>query len=362
MAESSRFSSYGGLRVLVAGGGVAALEALLALRAFAGDLVDLEFLAPEPRFFYRPLSVLEPFGAGRVDSFELGEIAALIGAQATHGELASVDAESHVARTSLGLELDYDILLVASGAAPRPAVHADVTFRGPADSERTAELLCGDADEYTLAVPVRRTWPLPIYEIAFGLRAASGKPVTVLTVEPSPATVLGRAGSQVVAALLERRGIAIEVGVAFDREAKREISVAAPGLYARRIFGIPADDDGFVPVNRFGAVHELADVYAAGDVTSHHVKHGSLAAAQADAAASAIAAVAGADVAPSPFRPILCARLVCGDESIYVRRDLDDRSDEGVVSRDPLWAPPAKIFARHLAPALAELARRRELS
>ena len=56
--------------MLIAGGGVAALEAAFALRAFAGDLVDVEILAPEPRFFYRPLAVFEPFGGARVQTFE----------------------------------------------------------------------------------------------------------------------------------------------------------------------------------------------------------------------------------------------------------------------------------------------------
>jgi len=55
MAKTERPKSYGGLRVLIAGGGVAGLETLLALRALAGDLVDLELLAPEPALWYRPL-------------------------------------------------------------------------------------------------------------------------------------------------------------------------------------------------------------------------------------------------------------------------------------------------------------------
>jgi sulfide:quinone oxidoreductase len=37
-------------RVLIAGGGVAALEALIALRELAGDRLDLTLLAPEPHF------------------------------------------------------------------------------------------------------------------------------------------------------------------------------------------------------------------------------------------------------------------------------------------------------------------------
>jgi len=47
--------------VLIVGGGVAALEALLALRDMAGDRVRLTFAAPDPDFSYRPLAVAEPF-------------------------------------------------------------------------------------------------------------------------------------------------------------------------------------------------------------------------------------------------------------------------------------------------------------
>jgi aspartate oxidase len=38
------------VQVLIAGGGVAALEAALALRALAEDRVSVELLAPEPQF------------------------------------------------------------------------------------------------------------------------------------------------------------------------------------------------------------------------------------------------------------------------------------------------------------------------
>jgi sulfide:quinone oxidoreductase len=51
-------------RVLIAGGGVAALEALIALREVAGEPVRVTLLAPEPDFVYRPLAVAEPFCLG----------------------------------------------------------------------------------------------------------------------------------------------------------------------------------------------------------------------------------------------------------------------------------------------------------
>src|SRR3954447_16440671 len=141
MAETERPKSYGGLRVLIAGGGVAGVETLLALRALAGDMVDLELLAPEPEFWYRPLAVAEPFGAGRAHQFELAGIAETASAAFTLGQLASVDADANLARTSHGSEIDYDALVIACGALPRPAVAGALSFRGPADSDAFHRLL-----------------------------------------------------------------------------------------------------------------------------------------------------------------------------------------------------------------------------
>ena len=45
------------LDVIIAGGGVAGLEALLALHELAGPRVNVELLAPEHDFVYRPLAV-----------------------------------------------------------------------------------------------------------------------------------------------------------------------------------------------------------------------------------------------------------------------------------------------------------------
>lgn len=365
MPERTTPETYRGAHVVIAGGGVAALEAAFALRALAGDLVDLELLAPEPKFFYRPQAVFEPFGGVRVQAFELGELAEGLGAQLTLGELASVVPAAHVVRTTRGMTLPYDVLVVATGASPTAVLRDALTFRGPADADRVAAVAQasahGDVSPLTLAIPTRRTWPLPVYELAFGLRSITDRPLTLATVEPAAGEALGRTGSAHLTALLASRNIKLVVDVSFERFA-RETTIAAPELRGARIYGLPADDDGFVPTDRFGLVFGVEDVYAAGDVTSTVVKHGSLAAGQADTVAESIAAAAGAAVVPTPFRPVLRARLACGSESIYVRRDLADPDDPGLVSGEPLWSPPAKIFARHLAPALAEVARRHQRS
>ena len=51
---------------MIAGGGVAALEALMAFNELAGGYVDVELVTPTPEFAYRPLAVAEPFGLGEV--------------------------------------------------------------------------------------------------------------------------------------------------------------------------------------------------------------------------------------------------------------------------------------------------------
>ncbi len=62
------------IRVVIAGGGVAALEALIALRKLAEERVVIELLSAEPQFWYRPLAVAEPFDGRRVHGLDLGAV------------------------------------------------------------------------------------------------------------------------------------------------------------------------------------------------------------------------------------------------------------------------------------------------
>jgi sulfide:quinone oxidoreductase len=62
-------------RVLIAGGGVAGLETLLALQALAADRVDVTIVAPELRFSNRSMAVDQPFKRARLRGFRL-ELAA----------------------------------------------------------------------------------------------------------------------------------------------------------------------------------------------------------------------------------------------------------------------------------------------
>jgi sulfide:quinone oxidoreductase len=63
-----------------------------------------------------------------------------------------------------------------------------------------------------------------------------------------------------------------------------------------------------------------------------------------------IAAAAGADVEPHPYRPVLRGMLLTGDGVRYLRHDPQGGS---VVSDELLWWPPHKVAGRHLANYLA---------
>ena len=141
MSEATRPTSHGGLRVLIAGGGVAGLETMLALRDLARDLVDIELLSPEPHFWYRPISVAQPFDPSRAYHFDLSSIATAVGAGFTLGDLSAVDNDAHRVTTSQGAEIAYDVLVIACGTSPGPGLAGALTFRGPADAEAFRSLL-----------------------------------------------------------------------------------------------------------------------------------------------------------------------------------------------------------------------------
>ncbi|MET0927136.1 MAG: hypothetical protein ABWY90_07150, partial [Solirubrobacterales bacterium] len=92
----------GPTKVLIAGGGVAALETMLALRRMAEERVEITLISPESSFAYRPLAVAEPFGLGVEQRFDLAEIVAEAAAELVEGEVSSVDAVAHTVSTTAG--------------------------------------------------------------------------------------------------------------------------------------------------------------------------------------------------------------------------------------------------------------------
>ena len=87
--ESEGHSFISG-QVVIVGGGVAGLEALLALRALAGDRVAVTLVSQDDWFVDRPLTVAEPFGLGSAARYSLPEIAAEFDAEFVHATVTAV--------------------------------------------------------------------------------------------------------------------------------------------------------------------------------------------------------------------------------------------------------------------------------
>jgi len=360
-------------RVVIVGGGVAALEAALALQELAPSLVEVEIVTPEHDFAYRPLLVAEPFGAGGLRTFPLRRLAADTGATLVEAVVTGVDSDRHVVRTAAGDELPFDLLLLAPGAVPVAAVPGAVCFRGPTEAEALRQLLAdasaGIIDRITFAVPTGVTWPLPLYELALLTRSylvdegAVDVAVAIVTPEDAPLDLFGPTASDAIRELLETRGIEVSSGTTPLAFADGALStapagvlatdrvVALPRLEGPRLAGVLHDANGFIPTDDRGRVMDEIDVWAAGDATTVPLKQGGIATQQADAAAEAIAARVGAAVEPSPFRPVLRGLLLTGMAPRFLRAQAGARTS--VIDTEPLWWPPAKIVGRYLAPFLA---------
>jgi len=132
MTSQNRFS--GPFKVVIAGGGVAGLEAAFALREHAGAAVDLTLLAPATEFVYRPMTVREPFAYAAAQSYPLDRIARDLDAELVPDAFAWVEPPRQVAHTANGEELLYDALIVALGAHPRPRYRHALTEASPSSS------------------------------------------------------------------------------------------------------------------------------------------------------------------------------------------------------------------------------------
>src|SRR5690349_8365780 len=100
-----------GFHVLIAGGGVAALETLLALHTLAGHRVKITLLSPADRFLYRPVTVAEAFECGEAPEYELDQIVADHGGVLRNGRLIAVNADKREAITTHGDRIPYDALV-----------------------------------------------------------------------------------------------------------------------------------------------------------------------------------------------------------------------------------------------------------
>jgi sulfide:quinone oxidoreductase len=348
-------------RVVIAGGGVSALEAVLALRAISTTHFEIDLISPDTEFHGRPLSVGEPFGLVERRHVSLHEFAAEHAARFHHAALTGADAMHRRVTTSASETLGYDALLLTIGANARPVLPGALTFRGRQDVPAFRALLDdienGNVRSVAFAVARRARWSLPLYELALMTAArASARHIPLriefLTHEAEPLGAFGPRTSQRVRQLLSDSGIRLRTQVdpivaqpgrlflAHGAAVAADRTVAVARLVVPPIRGIPQGPGGFIATDPNGRVEAVKHVYAAGDATWFPIKQGGIAAQQADAAASAIAADCGLPVELEAFEPVLRGILLTGGAPEY-------------LGPGPHWDARGKVAGRHLAPYLA---------
>ena len=368
-------------RVVIAGGGVAALETLLALQALARDRVDVTIVEPELMFVDRSMAVVEPFKGRRVRGVRVQDVADECGARWLRRTVDRVEHAQRVAVTRDGIRLPYDMLVLAVGARrPERRWPSDgqLTFQDGRDGPNYRLLLhhlrTGRVNRLAFVRPPGPSWPLPLYDLAL-LTAAdcadhgrSSAALSLITPEPEPLGIFGARVSGAVRELLEDAGVALftsSVGVP-TRSGWLDLSpgegripvdrvVTEPRLTGPRLRGVPCDRDGFIHTDLYGRVPGLDGVFAAGDATDFPIKQGGLAAQQADVVAEMIASSVDPEQRPQPLRPVLRGTLRTGGVARYLRADISGGAgDDSTISTAPLWSPPNTVWGRYLAPYLSQ--------
>ena len=377
-AHDSAAARSGRFEVLIAGGGVAGLEAAFALQHLASDRVRVRVVSVGRDFVYRPLAIGEPFNRSHAAHMPLRDLVQDAGAELISDALVHVDVAARRAKLASGAELDYDALLVATGAIIDP-VHEHVTGIDDARMDQLLHGLVQDIEEgylHRLAViiPAPPPWPLPAYELALMASERAWDmqvdlEITLVTPERAPLDLFGPVASNALTTLLDERRIDVITSAWCEvprsrsvlihpggRELQFDRIVALPALRGPDLGGLPRDGDGFLPVDEYGHVRGADRVWAAGDCTDVPIKQGGVSAELADVASESIAATAGAHLPGRAFVPTVEGVLMTGGTARYLRARPAWPGDTGESVFKPVsrGSEPGKIRARYLGPHVLE--------
>lgn len=367
----------GDVRVLIAGGGVGALEAALALRALSPEGIRVEIHSPRDDFVYRPYSVTAPFPDPRDLRLDMDLLARHCGAHFHRGSIVAVDPIRRMARTEYYGVVPFDYLIVACGTRMLQGVPGAINFWGIGDDPRIhatiREMKRGRLRRVAFTMPGGNSWTLPMYELALLAQSELARDghdtcePLIVTPEEAPLRLFGVEACRKVAELLEARRIRVVTGATPIRFESGKLTVA-PGpaveadavislarLKGREIEGIPHDRSGFVPVDDHCRIRGLSRVYAVGDVTDFPVKQGGIAAQQADVAAESIVASIRGEASSASFHPLLRGVLYTGEAPLYLSGYLTGGHGEGsTAGEESMWDGSAgeKIVAKYLTPFL----------
>lgn len=272
--------------ILVAGGGIAGVEAALTLgRGLPEDRVTLlahtDVLRVSPDLLYVPCGV----DAGRLD-VPLRELLSNEPVHVMLGSLESVDLVGRVAHLDVGT-IAFDVIVAAPGAEPLATSGLQVQSVSQAEELREAldeVFAAASADDRRGSIVLRAeaddAWPPPAYELAMLLGARRQRlgverlvDITLVTAELQPFQWFDPLVADMVVDELAAWGVELATGVPVSRfdDIGGDVVVDFPRLHARNMPGVPGPvGDGWYDVDSDGRVAPGA--YVVGDAAGHGYK------------------------------------------------------------------------------------------
>lgn len=310
-------------RVVVLGGGFAGLETAFLLDHRLHGQVDITIVSDQPSFLFRPNTIYIPFGADPADlMIPLDGPTRRRGIDFVHAHVEDIEPEERRVRLSGHDPIDYDRLVIGTGAAMRPeeipglAQHAN-TIWTPGDMVELGDTLGriierardGKVTRLLFLIPPNNKCSGPLYEMVQmvdthlrreGVREAVE--ITWTSAEKAYIQAFGPKIHEVVTEEFESRridgrlewvveevtpdAVVYENG---ERAEYDELVAFPPYIGAVAYGGLPSDDRAFVSTEYADrSVVGHPGIYAPGDAGDFPVKQAFLAFLQADAVAEAI--------------------------------------------------------------------------
>ena len=371
----------GPLEVVIVGAGIAGAEALLALRALAGERVSLRLVSASDQLVLPALAVAEPFALSGAPSYPLDDLVAYAGAEWTLGSLKAVDCESHEIELDDGQRLGFHALVLAMGATTVDAVENATTWWPRGDADAYGGLLRDLEEAYinraAFVIPPGAVWPLPAYELALmtarevDSMGIDDVELTVITPEAAPLTLMGAGAATALRQELDHAGVRLRTATVARVERTPNLHVvlqpttrtlpvdrvvALPEVRGLAIPGTDHDERGFIRVHDSWRMRGAEHVWAIGAAAAYPVKFGGLATQQADQVAADIARSTGVAVAAPDRALTLRGVLLTGSAP----RALGSQPPFSLAHR-PIWRPEDKVHGHYLSAYLGLLGRDRQI-
>ena len=379
-------------RVVVLGGGFAALETAFLLRMRLKREVDLTLVSDSDSFVFRPNTIYVPFGADPASLLVgLKKPLARRDISFVPGSVTGVEPEAKRVGLAGGDSLGYDRLVIATGAdtaaeeIPGLSEHAATVWTAEGmlgvreRFERIRERArAGEEQRVLFVVPPNNKCAGPLYEIVMMLetwlrRENAREKVSIewSTFEGSYIQAFGPRLHDMVVEEFGERGIeghtaelVREVGpeaVLYEDGSSRpydELIAFPPYVSAVRYDSLASDDRGFVTTEaETRQVPGHPDIYVPGDAGDFPVKQAFLAFLQADTVAAHIVAGVRDAEFEAPFDPVSMCVMEMFDKATFAQVPLvqtgdplrpvavrADAGDEYKVGTSKLWRLGKKVL------------------